>query len=131
VTRLSSKRGFNATSAADIAAAAGVAERMLFRCFPIKIALVFDEFQGDLDIPLDGTQRPLISFEATSAEVLSERYARSAADQITTALWARASIGALRTASSSPRATAAPGHHRQEHGRAVSPPTTLPQRPPR
>jgi AcrR family transcriptional regulator len=54
--------------------------------------------QGDLDIPADGPQRPLIDFEDTLAEVLRDRYALPAEDQITPAVWARASIGALRTA---------------------------------
>jgi hypothetical protein len=54
--------------------------------------------EGELSIPLDGPQRPLIDFEETLAEVLHERYALPAADQVTAAVWARASIGALRTA---------------------------------
>ncbi len=54
--------------------------------------------QGDLDIPADGPQRPLIDFEDTLAGVLRERYALPAEDQITPAVWARACIGALRTA---------------------------------
>jgi AcrR family transcriptional regulator len=140
---LFAERGYQATSAADIAAAAGVTERTLFRYFPNKIALVLDEaiallpemaeairqrpaaeppyqavcegildfgmrhqgmmalvmaYQGNLHIPLDGPQRPLIDFEETLAEVLRERYALPAEDQITPAVWARASIGALRTA---------------------------------
>ena len=47
-----------------------------------------------------GTQavRPLIDFEDTLTGVLRQRYAIPAADQITAAVWARASIGALRTA---------------------------------
>ena len=66
------------------------------------------------EIPLDGPQRPLIDFEDTLAEVLRERYAVPAEDQITPAVWARASIGALRTALAiamrGPRAAApAPG----------------------
>src|SRR5262249_31190924 len=40
---LFAERGFQATSAADIAAAAGVTERTLFRYFPSKSALVLDE----------------------------------------------------------------------------------------
>jgi len=140
---LFAERGYQATSAADIAAGAGVTERTLFRYFPSKIALVLDEAiallpemaesirqrpateppyeavcegihefglrhqdmmalvmasQGDLDIPADGPQRPLIDFEDTLAEVLRERYALPAEDQITPAVWARACIGALRTA---------------------------------
>jgi AcrR family transcriptional regulator len=140
---LFAERGYQATSAADIAAGAGVTERTLFRYFPNKIALVLDEAiallpeiaesirlrpaaespyqavcegihefgmrhqdmmvlvmasRGDLDIPADGPQRPLIEFEDTLAEVLRERYALAAEDQITPAVWARACMGALRTA---------------------------------
>jgi hypothetical protein len=74
--------------------------------------------EGELEIPLDGPQRPLIDFEDTLAEVLRERYAVPAADQISPAVWARASIGALRTAltvaasgrrAPAPLAAAAPG----------------------
>jgi hypothetical protein len=54
-------------------------------------------YQGDLDIPPDGPQRPLIDFEDTLAEVLRERYALPAEDQITPAVWTLACIGALRT----------------------------------
>jgi hypothetical protein len=61
------------------------------------IALVMAS-QGELELPLAGWQRPLIDFEETLAEVLRERYALPAEDQITAAVWARASIGALRTA---------------------------------
>jgi AcrR family transcriptional regulator len=141
--KLFAERGYHATSAADIAADAGVTERTLFRYFPNKVALVLDELiallpelaesirdrpaaeppyqavcegiidfglrhrdmmalamatEGELEIPLDGRQRPLIDFEDTLAEVLRERYAVPAEDQITPAVWARASIGALRTA---------------------------------
>jgi AcrR family transcriptional regulator len=154
---LFAERGYHATSAADIAARAGVTERTLFRYFPNKLALVLDELiallpemaesirdrpaaeppyhavcegiidfglrhldmmalvmttAGELKIPLDGQQRPLIDFEDTLAEVLRERYAVPAEDQITPAVWARASIGALRTAlvtaAPGPRDTAAP-----------------------
>jgi AcrR family transcriptional regulator len=139
---LFAERGYGATSAADIAAGAGVTERTLFRYFPNKLALVLDEFlallpkmaesvrdrpaaeppyqavcegiidfglrhrdmmalvltaEGELEIPFDGRQRPLIDFEDTLAEVLRERYAVPAEDQISPAVWARASIGALRT----------------------------------
>lgn len=141
--KLFAERGYHATSAADIAAGAGVTERTLFRYFPNKIALVLDQVitmlpelaelirerpagegpyravcegiidlgirhqdtpamvmaaQGELDIPFDGPQRPLIDFEETLADVLRERYALPAEDRITPAVWARASIGALRTA---------------------------------
>lgn len=140
---LFAEHGYQATSAADIAAAAGVTERTLFRYFPNKIALVLDEAisllpelaesirdrpaaeppyqavcegiidfglrhrdmmalvmasRGDLDIPPDGPQRPLIDFEDNLAGILRERYAVPAGDQITPAVWARACIGALRTA---------------------------------
>jgi AcrR family transcriptional regulator len=153
--KLFAERGYDATSAADIAAGAGVTERTLFRYFPNKIALVLDEViallpemtesirdrpaaeppyqavcegiidfglrhrdmmalamaaEGELEIPLE--RRPLIDFEDTLAEVLRERYAVPAEDQITPAVWARASIGALRTAlviaSRSPRSAGAP-----------------------
>jgi AcrR family transcriptional regulator len=154
--KLFAERGYQGTSAADIAAGAGVTERTLFRYFPNKIALVLDEAiallpemaqlirerpageppyqavcegmidfglrhrdmmallvvsEGALDVPLGGQQRPLIDFEDTLAEVLRERYALPADDQITPAVWARASIGALRTALVSARgrrATEAP-----------------------
>ena len=141
--KLFAERGYEATSAADIAAGAGVTERTLFRYFPNKLALVLDEViallpemaqsirerpaaeppyqavcegildfglrhldmmalvmttEGELEIPLDGRHRPLIDFEDTLAEVLRERYAVPAEDQISPAVWARASIGALRTA---------------------------------
>jgi len=140
---LFAERGYHATSAADIAAAAGVTERTLFRYFPNKLALVLDEVitllpemaeairerpadeppyqavcegiidfglghldmmalvritEGELEIPVEGRQRPLIDFEDTLAEVLRERYAVPAEDQVSPAVWARASIGALRTA---------------------------------
>jgi AcrR family transcriptional regulator len=154
---LFAERGYHGTSAADIAAGAGVTERTLFRYFPSKIALVLGELiallpemaesirkrpaaeppyqavcegiidfglrhldmmalvmttEGELEIPLDGRQRPLIDFEDTLAEVLRERYAVPAEDQISPAVWARASIGALRTAlvisAREPRAAAPP-----------------------
>ena len=154
---LFAERGYHATSAADIAAGAGVTERTLFRYFPNKLALVLDELisllpemaksigerpaaeppyqavcegiidfglrhldmmalvmtiEGELEIPLDGQQRPLIDFEDTLAEVLRERYAVPAEDQITPAVWARVSIGAVRTAliiaARAPRDTSAP-----------------------
>jgi len=155
--KLFAERGYHATSAADIAAGAGVAERTLFRYFPNKLALVLDEViallpemaqlirerpaaeppyqavcegiidfglrhqdmmalvmasEGELEIPLDRRQRPLIDFEDTLAEVLRQRYAVPAEDQISPAVWARASIGALRTAlviaARGPRAAAPP-----------------------
>jgi len=155
--KLFAERGYHATSAADIAAGAGVTERTLFRYFPNKLALVLDEViallpemaqlirerpaaeppyqavcegiidfglrhqdmmalvmasEGELEIPLDRRQRPLIDFEDTLAEVLRQRYAVPAEDQISPAVWARASIGALRTAlviaARGPRAAAPP-----------------------
>jgi AcrR family transcriptional regulator len=154
---LFAERGYQATSAADIAAGAGVTERTLFRYFPNKLALVLDELiallpemaesirerpaaeppyqaacegiidfalrhldmmalvmatEGELEIPFDARQRPLIDFEDTLAEVLRERYAVPDEDQVSPAVWARASIGALRTAlvvaARGPRDTEAP-----------------------
>jgi AcrR family transcriptional regulator len=145
---LFAERGYHATSAADIAAAAGVTERTLFRYFPTKMALVLDEaisllpemfeliknrpavegpYQAvcegtvefalahrdmmlslimgapgaldlPVDVPVDGRQRTLIDYEETLAEVLRDRYALPGQDEITPLVWARASIGALRTA---------------------------------
>jgi AcrR family transcriptional regulator len=142
--KLFTERGFDATSAADIAADAGVTERTLFRYFPNKIALVLDEaiallpemFQtiserpaaeppyqavceGIIDFAMRhrdlllllvprpptspallaaGQQRTLIDFEEALAGALRQRYSLPANDQFTAAVWARASIGALRTA---------------------------------
>ena len=139
--KLFAERGFHATSAADIAAAAGVTERTLFRYFPTKVALVFDEVDAvlpemlqvirerpveeppyraicegivefrdrhrDLLHVLVGTpeeitvaerQRALIGLEEGLAGVLRDRYQLPPEDEITAAVWARASIGALRTA---------------------------------
>ena len=140
---LFAERGFHTTSAADIAAAAGVTERTLFRYFPTKIALVLDEatallpemFQlirerpaeeppyhavregmlefgerhqdllilivgapAALEIPLAERQRALIDVEEGLAAALRDRYQLPPRDEITAAVWARASIGALRTA---------------------------------
>ena len=141
--RLFAERGFQATSAADIAADAGVTERTLFRYFTSKVALLLDDaiaqipemFEvirnrpaeeppyeavrqgimafikgrdmlfaqvvgapGAVDLPLDDRERPLIDFEDVLAGVLRDRYGLPAEDQVTAAVWARASIGALRTA---------------------------------
>jgi AcrR family transcriptional regulator len=141
--RLFAERGFQATSAADIAADAGVTERTLFRYFSSKAALVLDEafamipemFEvvrkrppqeppyvavcqgileffkahdvlfvqvvaapGVVELPVSDRQRTLIDFEELLAEVLHERYALPAADSVTAAVWARACIGAVRTA---------------------------------
>lgn len=141
--RLFAERGFQATSAADIAADAGVTERTLFRYFSSKAALVLDEafslvpnmFEvvrkrpadeppyvavcegileyfkshdllfiqvvgtpGAVELPISEQQRTLIDFEEVLARVLHDRYALPDTDQVTTAVWARASIGAMRTA---------------------------------
>jgi AcrR family transcriptional regulator len=141
--RLFAERGFQATSAADIAADAGVTERTLFRYFSSKAALVLDEafslvpemfevvrnrpaqeppyvavcqglmefFKGRdvlfvqvlgapgvIELPLSDRQRTLIDFEELLSRVLHERYALPDTDQATAAVWARASIGAIRTA---------------------------------
>lgn len=158
--RLFAERGFDATSAADIAAGAGVTERTLFRYFPTKMALILDEVMALLPemfglikrrpageppyqavcagiiefgqrhrdllllliaapvdeprLPAGERQRALIDFEDTLAGVLRERYAVPPADQITPGVWARASIGALRTAmvvtTQNPPGWDAPGH---------------------
>lgn len=71
--------------------------------------------RGELDLPEEGRQRqrPLIDFEDTLAGVLRDRYAVPASDRVTPLVWARASIGALRTALgiiiSDRRAAAGPG----------------------
>lgn len=141
--RLFAERGFQATSAADIAAGAGVTERTLFRYFPSKSALVLDEaisllpamFEairnrpageppydavrdgileffkdrsvlliqvvgapGAVELPMDDRQRTLLDFEEPLAEMLRDRYALPAGDEITASVWARASIGAMRAA---------------------------------
>jgi len=155
---LFAERGYDATSTADIAAAAGVTERTLFRYFPNKIALLLDEIISQLpemfqlirerpadeapyqavcegiiefgtrrrdlifrlfgrhpvpEVPPAQRQRTLIGIEDALTEVLRQRYARPAEDQITPAVWARASIGALRTAlavtAGHPPADEAPG----------------------
>ena len=140
--RLFAERGYQATSAADIAAEAGVTERTLFRYFTSKAALVLDEtfsllpemfetvrrrpaaeppyvavcqgiyefFEdhdmllvqvigapGPMDLPIIDRQRTLIDFEELLGQVLHERYGLPDSDQVTAAVWARASIGALRT----------------------------------
>jgi AcrR family transcriptional regulator len=141
--RLFTAQGYGATSAADIAAGAGVTERTLFRYFPSKAALVLDEafslipemFEvirnrpaeeppyaavcnglleyfkgrdvlfvqvigapGAIDLPVSDRQRTLMDFEELLAGVLRQRYALPDSDQVTAAVWARASIGAIRTA---------------------------------
>lgn len=141
--KLFAERGFHSTSTADIAAAAGVTERTLFRHFPSKISLVMDEvmvllpellrairerpaaehpyqavYEGILEfgrehpgllvslvgspaglgVPVDSRRRTLIDFEEELALVLQDRYALPPEDQIRAAVWARASMAALRTA---------------------------------
>lgn len=141
--RLFAEHGFQATSAADIAADAGVTERTLFRYFSSKAALVLDEafalvpqmFEavrnrpapeppyeavcqgmleffkdrdvlfiqvltspGAIDLPPGNMQRTLIDYEQLLARVLHDRYALPDTDQLTATVWARASIGAIRTA---------------------------------
>ena len=141
--RLFAEHGFQATSAADIAADAGVTERTLFRYFSSKAALVLDEAfsllpemfevvrnrpaeeapyeavcrgileffkdrdvlfvqvlaaRGVIDLPASNMQRTLIDYEKLLAEVLHDRYALPEGDQLTATVWARASIGAIRTA---------------------------------
>ena len=54
--------------------------------------------QGELDLPLEGRERPLIDFEEVLAGVLRDRYQVPADDLVTPGVWARASMGALRTA---------------------------------
>ncbi len=54
--------------------------------------------EGIIDLPLEGRHRPLIDFEDTLAGALRERYQVPADDEVSPAVWARASIGALRTA---------------------------------
>jgi AcrR family transcriptional regulator len=141
--RLFAERGFQGTSAADIAADAGVTERTLFRYFSSKAALVLDEAfamlpdmfavvrarpageppyeavcqgileffkdhdilfvqvvgaPGAVELPVSERQRTLIDFEPALARVLHERYGLPDSDQVTAAVWARASIGAIRVA---------------------------------
>ena len=141
--RLFAEHGFQATSAADIAADAGVTERTLFRYFSSKAALVLDEafslmpemFEvvrnrpaqeppyvavcqgmmeffkdhdvlfvqvmaapGVIELSVSDRQRTLIDFEELLGLVLHERYGLPDTDQVTAAVWARASIGAIRTA---------------------------------
>ena len=47
--RLFIDRGFDETSIDDIAAAAGIGRRTFFRYFPSKAALVWGDFDGELD----------------------------------------------------------------------------------
>ena len=54
--------------------------------------------QGELELPLEGRERPLIDFEDVLADGLRDRYQVPADDLVTPGVWARASIGALRTA---------------------------------
>jgi AcrR family transcriptional regulator len=141
--KLFAERGYHATSTADIAAAAGVTERTLFRHFPSKISLVLDEVMtllpglfriirerppaerpyqavcegilefghehpgllvtlvgspSGLRVPVDGRQRTLMDLEEELAVVLQDRYRLPPEDQMHAAVWARASMSALRTA---------------------------------
>jgi AcrR family transcriptional regulator len=54
--------------------------------------------QGRARPALEGRQRPLIDFEDALADVLRDRYQVPADDQVSPAVWARASLGAMRTA---------------------------------
>jgi AcrR family transcriptional regulator len=142
--RLFAEHGFQATSAADIAADAGVTERTLFRYFSSKTALVLDEAfalipemfeavrnrpaaeppyeavcqgmleffkdrdvlfvqiltaRGVIDLPAESKmERTLVDYEQLLAQVLHDRYALPEGDRLTATVWARASIGAIRTA---------------------------------
>jgi hypothetical protein len=53
---------------------------------------------GVIDLPVSDRQRTLIDFEEMLARVLHDRYALPDTDQVTAAVWSRASIGAIRTA---------------------------------
>jgi AcrR family transcriptional regulator len=53
---------------------------------------------GAIDLPVSDRQRTLVDFEELLARVLHERYALRDTDQVTAAVWSRASIGAIRTA---------------------------------
>jgi hypothetical protein len=53
---------------------------------------------GVIDLPVNDRQRTLIDFEELLGQVLHERYGLPDTDQVTAAVWARASIGAIRTA---------------------------------
>lgn len=137
------ERGFHQVSTAEIAAAAGVTERTLFRHFPSKISLVLDEalsllpemlriirdrpaeenaYQAacegilefgrehpgllvtivgsptGLSVPVDSRNRTLSHLEESLAGALRERYRLPPDDQVRAAVWARASMAALRTA---------------------------------
>jgi AcrR family transcriptional regulator len=141
--KLFAERGFHGTSTVDIAAAAGVTERTLFRHFPSKISLVLDEVMAllpelfriirerpaaerpyqavcegilefghehpgllvtvvgspaGLRVPVDSRQRTLADLEDDLTMVLQDRYRLPPADQLHAAVWARASMSALRTA---------------------------------
>jgi AcrR family transcriptional regulator len=67
-------------------------------CHRDLLLLLIAESPDEPKLPADRRQRTLIDFEDTLAEVLRERYALPAGDLITAEVWARASIGALRTA---------------------------------
>jgi hypothetical protein len=50
------------------------------------------------DLPASNMQRTLIDFEQALAQVLHDRYALPDTGPVTATVWARASIGAIRTA---------------------------------
>ncbi|WP_344780906.1 mycofactocin system transcriptional regulator [Gordonia caeni] len=85
---LFTERGFDETSVDDVAAAAGIARRTLFRYFPSKNAIPWGDFDGHLgkmrdwlaatpgDLPLDeGLRRALIAFNEVP-EVEHEHHRR-------------------------------------------------------
>lgn len=53
---------------------------------------------GPMELPVPERQRTLVDFEPMLGQVLHERYGLPDSDQVTAAVWARASIGAIRTA---------------------------------
>ena len=53
---------------------------------------------GVIELSVSDRQRTLIDFEEMLGRVLHERYGLPDTDQVTAAVWARASIGAIRTA---------------------------------
>jgi hypothetical protein len=61
--------------------------------------------RGVRDLPENNMQRTLIDFENSLARVLHDRYALPDTDQVTATVWARVSIGAIRTALGDPAGT--------------------------